>query len=110
MSMNSGALLMEKTIWKPDIIGISDEYVYQKMESELLRIFTGPNKGRLLLSDYVQSFFKSAKQFRSFPVNLLNHKFVHEKTGVIKFSADSHKIIYTDYSVIQLSQAPLAGS
>lgn len=100
MSMNSGALLMEKTTWKPDFVGISDEYVYQKMEPELLRIFSGSNKERLLLSDYVQSFFRSAKQFRSFPVNLLDHKYNHEKTGIIKFSDDSHKIVYTDYSVI----------
>lgn len=100
MSMNSGALAIEKSEWTPNILGIEDEYVYQRLEKDLLRIFSGKLKERLIISDYAQSFFKSAKEFHSFPVNLLDHKFIHEKTGIIKFSDDCYKIIYDNYSVI----------
>lgn len=100
MSMNSGALMMDKTEWKPDVLGIGDEYVYQKLESRLLNIFSGPMRERLIISDYVQSFFRTARQFKSFPVNMLDHKFVHEKTGIIRFSDDCYKVVYDNYSII----------
>ena len=100
MSMNSAVLIMDKTDWKPELFAIQDEYVYQRIESSLQNTFKGNLKNRLIISDYVQSFFKSAKNFRGFPVNLLDHKFNHEKTGVIMFSNDCHKIIYDNYSVI----------
>lgn len=100
ISMNSGSLLIEKSEWTPNILGIGDEYVYQKLEKELIRIFSGEMQKRLLISDYAQSFFQSAKSFRSFPVNFLNHKYNHEKTGIIKFSDDCYKITYDNYSII----------
>ena len=100
MSMNSSALVIEKSEWMPNLFCIADEYVYQKLEKHLLRIFTDRNKDKLIISDYVMSFFKSAKHFRAIPVNLLDHKFIHERTGIIKFSDDCYKIVYDNYSVI----------
>ena len=98
--MNSCVLALDKTDWIPNILGIEDEYVYQRVERELLNASSSKLKGRVMLSNVVEQYFDSAKQFNIFPVNLLDHKYIHEKTGEIKFSDDCYCIIYDAYSII----------
>lgn len=78
IGMNSGVYAIDKTMWVPDLLGLEDEYVYQKLEPELIKQSEGKLKGRILVSNVIAKYFKSARRFHVFPVNLLDHKYDFE--------------------------------
>lgn len=98
--MNSSVLVLDKTEWTPDIFGIQDEYVYAKVERDLLEKSKSRLAGRILVSNTIRNLFPSSRQFHNFFLHYLDHKYNHEKTGEIRFSEDCSAVIYDDYSII----------
>lgn len=98
--MNSCVQALDKTKWVPDILGVEDEYVYEKIENILIKESKGRLKGKILISHNVEQYFKSAKQFKIFPQNILDHKFNLHKFGKIKFSDDCHEVVYDAWSIL----------
>ena len=98
--MNSCALALDKTSWVPDMLGVQDEFVYDKIENVLLKEADGKLKRKVWVSDIVASICPSAKRFMQFPLHMLNHKYNPKKTGELKFSEDCYSVIYDNYSII----------
>lgn len=99
IGMNSGVYAIDKTMWVPNLLGLEDEYVYQKLEPELIKQSEGKLKDRILVSNVIAKYFKSARRFHVFPVNLLDHKCDFRKIGKLKFSDDCYSIVYDAYSI-----------
>ena len=99
IGMNSGVYAIDKTQWVPNLLGLEDEYVYQKLEKALIEQSHNKLKGRVLVSNVIAKYFKSAKNFNIFPVNLLDHKYDFRKIGKLKFSDDCHSVVYDAYSI-----------
>lgn len=98
--MNSCVLALNKTKWIPDILGVEDEYVYEKIEAALIKESKEKLKDRILISHNVEQFFKTASQFKIFPQNILDHKYDLHKYGTIKFSDDCHEVVYDAWSIL----------
>ena len=98
--MNSCVLALNKTKWIPDLLGVEDEYVYEKIENALIKESKSKLKDRILISHNVEQFFKSAKMFKVFPQNILDHKYNLNKYGTIKFSDDCYEVIYDVWSIL----------
>lgn len=98
--MNSCVLALDKTRWIPDLLGVEDEYVYEKIEEALLKESEGRLKDKILISHNVEQFFDSAKRYKIFPQNILDHKYDLRKYGTIKFSDDCHEIVYDAWSIL----------
>ena len=98
--MNSCALALDKTKWVPDMLGVQDEFVYDKIEKVLLKEAECKLNGRVWVSDIVASICPSARRFMQFPLHMLNHKYNPKETGELKFSEDCYSIIYDNYSII----------
>lgn len=98
--MNSCVLALDKTKWVPNILGVEDEYVYEKIESALIKESKDKLKDKILISHNIEQFFGSAKQFCIFPQNILDHKYDLHKYGTIKFSDDCYAVVYDAWSIL----------
>lgn len=98
--MNSCVLALEKTRWVPDLLGVEDEYVYEKIEKVLISESKGKLKDKILISHNIEQFFNSAKNFKVFPQNILDHKYDLNKYGTIKFSDDCYEVVYDVWSIL----------
>lgn len=98
--MNSCALALDKTKWVPSLLGVQDEFVYAKIENVVLNESNNKLKNKIWVSDVVHSLCPSSKQFKSFSLHYLDHKYNPKKTGEIKFSDDCYSVIYDAYSII----------
>ncbi len=99
LGMNSCVLALDKTDWVPDLLGVEDEYVYAKIEKALESASEDKLKDRILVSDNVSKYYKSARKYHIFPQSLLDHKYDFDKIGKIKFSDDCYKIVYDAYTI-----------
>lgn len=98
--MNSCVLALDKTEWIPNIYGIQDEFVYNKIESKLLEEAETKLKDKIFVSNTISSLFNSSEFFHEFFLHYLDHKYDHSKTGEIKFSEDCEIVIFDDYSIL----------
>lgn len=98
--MNTCVLALNKTKWVPDLLGVEDEYVYEKIEEALLKESKGRLKDKILISHNVEQYFKSAKNFKVFPQNILDHKYDLNKYGTIKFSDNCYETVYDAWSIL----------
>lgn len=99
LGMNSCVLALDKTDWVPDLLGVEDEYVYAKIEKALEDASHDKLKDKILISDNVEQFFDSAKQYHIFPQSILDHKSDFDRIGKIKFSDDCYNIVYDAYTI-----------
>lgn len=97
--MNSCVLALDKTRWKPDILGIEDEFVYKKIEKQLVEASHNKFKGKIWVSDLLASIFKSARNFYIYPHHYLDHKYDPNKILELKFSDDLYVNVYDGYSI-----------
>lgn len=98
--MNSCVLVLDKTKWVPDILGIQDEYVYKNVEVKLIEESKGKLANRVIVSNTIRSLFKSAKQYNEFFLHYLDHKYDRERTGRIMFSEECSDVVYDGYSIL----------
>lgn len=98
--MNSCVLALDKTEWTPNIIGIQDEFVYNKIEKTLLKEAQQKLKNKIIVSNLLAEICPSARKFKQFPLHNLDHRYDRKKTREIKFSDDCYKIIYDGYSIV----------
>lgn len=97
--MNSCVLALDKTKWVPNILGIEDEFVYEKIETSLIKASKDKLKGRIWVSDLLASIFKSARGFYIYPHHYLDHKYNPNKILELKYSDDLYVNVYDGYSV-----------
>lgn len=98
--MNSCVFAMDKSNWIPNILGIQDEFVYQKIEEALLKESKGRLKDKIIVSDNVCMANTSARQFKQFHLHYLDHKYNPKGIGTCKFSDDCYNVVYDGYSII----------
>ena len=53
-----------------------------------------------MVSHNVEQYFNSAKQFKVFPQNILDHKYDLNKYGTIKFSDNCYEVVYDVWSIL----------
>lgn len=97
--MNSVIKAFDKTQWRPDFYMIQDEYVYDKIESELQEIVK-KEKFTIAVGGLVHHKYPSARTYKKFSLHYLDHKMFHKKGfGKFKFSNDCYSVIYDAYTV-----------
>lgn len=97
--MNSDVLLFDKTDWRPEYYGIQDEYVYNKLEKEILNRLDGSSIS-VFVSDNIKEKFQTPVSFKPFFLNCLDHKMFHRNGyGTFKYSTDCYAGIYDAYSI-----------
>ncbi len=94
--MNSILKLFDQTSWRPNIYGIQDIYVYDKMKADINNYVNGSNNDCLMIkANYIEN-----DKLKSFYLNLLDHKMFHKKTyGKFQFSDDCYAGIYDSFSI-----------
>jgi len=98
--MNSGVLAFDKTSWRPSFYGVQDEYVYRKIEKDILNA-SNSDISEIYVSSNLCNTFKIPDKYKVFPLHYLDHKMPHKKGfGHFKFSDDCHSIVYDGYSII----------
>lgn len=98
--MNSGILAYGKTKWKPSFYGIQDEYVYKKLEHDILKLSKSIIP-EIYVSSNLYKTFKTPLNYKVFPLNFLDHKMPHKSGfGLFKFSDDCYTTIYDGYSIV----------
>lgn len=99
-AMNSCVLALDKTDWRPQFYMIQDEYVYEKLEDELVN-GAGLEMEQIWVTQNIKKQFNVPQRFKSIFLHYLNHKMFSTKlTGKIKFSDDCYAGVYDAYSVI----------
>ncbi len=98
--MNTCVYALDKTKWIPDLLGVEDEYVYENIANALLNESKGRLKDKILIGNNVEKYYKSAKNFKIFPQNILDHKYDLRKFGTIKFSDDCYEVVYDAWSIL----------
>ena len=97
--MNSCILAFDKTDWRPDFFVIQDEYVYQKLETELTSISENELQ-TVWVSQLINSKFNIPSHFNVFALHYLDHKMFHKRGyGSFRFSDNCYACIYDGYSV-----------
>lgn len=97
--MNSCALALDKTQWRPNVYAIQDEYVYEELNEKLSEIGEDKLK-KVWVGNNIASLFDVPKRFNQYPLHYLDHKFFHFKGyGSFKFSDNCYNCVYSDYSV-----------
>lgn len=97
--MNSVIKAFNKTKWRPDFYMIQDEYVYDKMESDLQTISNQENF-EITVGGVISDKYASAVKYKKFSLHYLDHKMFHRKgIGKFKFSDDCYSVIYDAYTV-----------
>lgn len=99
-SMNSCALILDKTKWIPDMLGIQDEFVYNKVIDKLKVETEGKLSGKVIVSNTISNLFSSARDYHQFYLHYLDHKYDRQRTGVIKFSDECENVVFDGYSII----------
>lgn len=99
-AMNSCVLVLDKTKWIPNMLGIQDEFVYSKVEEKLLEESKGKLKNKVIISNTISSIFPSSKRFHKFYLRYLDHKYDRLRTGKIKFTDQCDLFVYDGYSII----------
>ena len=97
--MNSCVLALDETKWIPNILGIEDEFVYQKVEDKLILASKDKLRGKIWVSNLIASLFESARHFYIFPHHYLDHKYNPNKILELKFSDDLYVNVYDGYSI-----------
>ncbi len=93
-SMNSICLAFGETDWRPTYFGIQDKGVFKKLENH---IFDLKCEGKFI-GDTITMPLKHFENCFSYPLNLLNHNFVHKKYRT-KFSKNPFYVVYDGYSI-----------
>ena len=97
--MNSCILALGKTQWRPSMYMIQDEYVYERLENDILQ----HSELDIVVNDFIASMFRIPPSFKVFPLHILDHKMYSRKgygQGSVKFSDDCYSIVYDGYSII----------
>lgn len=97
--MNSVIKAFDKTNWRPNFYMIQDEYVYNKIESEL-QIISNQEGFDIVVGGVIPDKCLSAARYKRFSLHYLDHKMFHKNGyGKFKFSKDCYNVIYDAYSV-----------
>lgn len=97
--MNTCALALDKTEWRPTFYGIQDEYIYEKLETSL-NSMAASYLPEVFISVSIMQKFSTPERFKTFPLHYLDHKMFHIKGfGKYKFSDDCYACIYDGYSI-----------
>lgn len=97
--MNSVIKAFDKTNWRPSFYMIQDEYVYDKLESDL-KSYIDSHAFPIAVGGIISQRYESAKECLPYELNYLDHKMYHRKGfGKFKFSEDSYNVIYDAYTV-----------
>lgn len=98
-SMNSAVLILNKTLWKPDVYMIQDEYVYEKLKDDIARLSNGGFKN-IWISQNLENKYDEQERYKVFPLHYLDHKMYHKNGyGMFRFSDDCYSTIYDGYTI-----------
>lgn len=98
--MNSCALALDKTQWRPDVYAIQDEYIYETL-NEVLSEIGEDNLKDVWVGNNIASLFDVPKRFKQYSLHYLDNKFFHFKGyGTFKFSDDCYSCVYSNYSIV----------
>jgi hypothetical protein len=96
IAMNNICMLYNKTDWRPNLYGIQDYEVYNRLEKTLLE-----NPKGVFVSQIIAEKKKSAEAFAQFPLNTyyLQYDYRYTDKLPIKFSDNAYKVVYDAYSI-----------
>lgn|SRR5574344_580477 len=97
--MNSCICALDRTKWVPTLLGLEDEFVYEKLEETILKESEGRLKNKIFVSNVVANICPSARRFKQFFHHYLDHKFNPKHTGEIKFSDECYDCVYDGFSI-----------
>ncbi len=97
--MNSVVKALDRTSWRPTFFMMEDEYVYEKLEKDVMGYYRRENP-TIIVGGVIPERYESAKNYLSYSLHYLDHKMYHKNGfGEFKYSDDCYSVIYDGYTV-----------
>lgn len=98
--MNSGVLAFDKTRWRPNFYAVQDEYVFNKLQSNIQKAILNGDLKEVAVNQIIYKRYKTESNYKIFYLHLLDHKMYHKNEfGKFKYSDDAYACVYDGYSV-----------
>ncbi|MBQ7214877.1 MAG: DUF115 domain-containing protein [Synergistaceae bacterium] len=96
--VNALILSLDKTEWRPTFYGVSDKYVYERLNTQ---IESHPELN-VFVADEIDTVFSLPDWIKVFPTNLFDYNICRMKNKFCKvvFSDDLYAAVYPAYSVV----------